>query len=105
MAKFELTIYDNKTGEKARTEQRAFMPVDLYIRFQAFAEKTTTDKFKTDKEFFDELKPLCLELFPNMTEEEYKNQTDIAEVLVLFSKVIDKSTDIGDEDSDNSKNG
>lgn len=101
MAKFELPIFNVESGEIEKTYTRAFMPVDLYLRFQAFAEKTSKENFETDREFFAELKPLMLELFPQMTQAEYEKQTDIAMVLVLFANVIDKSTSIEDGDSKN----
>lgn len=103
MAKFELPIYDITTGEVVYTHKRNFMPVGLYIRFQEFAEKTTSEKFKSDKDFFKALQPLFLETFPDLTEDEYLNQTDIAQVLIMFRDILDKSTEISD--GGNSKNG
>lgn len=102
MAKFELSIFNAKTGEVEKTYKRAFMPVDLYVRFQAFSEKVTSDKFKSDADFFAAMKDLFLELFPEMTADEYLKNTDVAEVLALFGKVINKSTEL---DAGDSKNG
>lgn len=101
MAKFELPIYDMTTEEVVKIHKRNYMPLSLYIRFQQFAEKTTSEKFKSDKEFFNALQPLFLELFPAMTADEYQNQTDIAGVLLMFSRILDKSTEITDGDSKN----
>lgn len=101
MAKFELPIYDTRTGEIVKTHKRNFMPVNLYIRFQAFAEKLGADKVKSDKDMFFALKELFLETFPDLTAEEYLNQTDIAEVLVMLRDILEKSTQIASGDSKN----
>ncbi len=101
MAKFELPIYDAKSGEVCKTHQRNFMPVSLYIRFQKLAEKIGADKVKSDKEMFDALEELFLETFPAMTKEEYQNQTDIAEVLQMWAAILEKSTKIAEGDSKN----
>ena len=101
MAKFELSVYDSKTGEVAKTYKRNFMPVSLYIQFQKLAEKLSANKVKTDAEMFQELKELFRETFPDLTEEEYQDQTDIAEVLIMFRDILDKSTQISSGDSKN----
>lgn len=101
MAKFELPIYDATTGEVIKTHKRNFMPVNLYIRYQAFAEKLGADKVKSDKDMFFAMKELFLETFPELTEEEYLNQTDIAEVLVMLRDILEKSTQIASGDSKN----
>ena len=97
MAKYELPIYDKKTGESEKVLTRNFMPVDLFIRFQAYAEKLSSDEYKekvTDEIMFDELQPLFCEMFPTMTKDEYKGQTDIAEVLSMFRDIVTKATTI-----------
>lgn len=101
MAKFELPVYNCVTGEVEKTCKRGFMPVSLYIRFQEFSDKVTGEKFKSDKEFFVAMKDLFLEMFPDMTEAEYLNQTDVAQVLALFGKIINKSTELETGDSKN----
>lgn len=99
MAKFELSVYDVATGEVAKTHKRNFMPVDLYIRFQKFSEKVTSMKFKTDIDFFVELKDLILEVFPDMTADEYLKQTDVAEVVKMFGDILTKATEFTAGDS------
>lgn len=101
MAKFELPIYDATTGEIVKTYQRNFMPVNLYIRFQKLAEKTGSDKVKSDEELFKALQELFLETFPELTKEEYLNQTDIAVVLQIWARILNKSTEIAEGDSKN----
>ena len=101
MAKFELPIYDATSGEVVKTHQRNFMPVNLYIRFQKLAEKLGSDKVKSDQEMFNLLEELFIETFPNLTKEEYQNQTDIAEVLLIWKAVLEKSTQIAEGDSKN----
>ena len=101
MAKFELPIYDIQTGEVCKTVKRNFMPVDLYIRFQAFAEKLEGEKVKSDKEMFNSLKGLFLETFPEMTAEDYQKQTDIADVLFMMQEILEKSASIKSGDSKN----
>ena len=103
MAKFELPIHDLKTGEVAKTYQRGFMPVDLYVRFQKLAEKMIEEKYKSDEEMFNDFEDLFVELFPDLTREEYKKCTDVAEVLQVWDAAINKSTQI--ESGNSSKNG
>ena len=91
MAKFELSIYDNK-DKIVKTHQRNKCTVDLFLKFQKFSEKVTGEKVKNDNEFFAGLKDLFLELFPAMTEAEYKNNVDVSEAILLFNKVVTKAT-------------
>ena len=101
MAKFELPIYDARTGEICKTVKRNFMPSGLYIRFQKVAEKISGDSVKSDEEMFDMLEDLFLEMFRDLTKEEYQKQTDIAEILMLWAAVLNKSTQIAEGDSKN----
>jgi hypothetical protein len=96
MAKFELSIYD-ENDKVIKTYQRSKCPVDLFLKFQQFSEKVTGDKVNNDKEFFGGLKDLFLEFFPAMTEKEYTNNTDVAEIIVLFDKIIKKATQFTNE--------
>jgi hypothetical protein len=91
MAKFELSIY-NENDDVIKTYQRNKCPVDLFLKFQQYSEKVTGEKVKSDKEFFAGLKDLFLEFFPAMTEKEYTNNTDVAEIIVLFNTIIRKAT-------------
>lgn len=102
MAKFELPIHDQKTGEVAKIHQRNFMPVTLYVKFQKLAEKLAGDKVKSDEEMFMLFEDLFIELFPELTKEEYQTGADVAEVLQVWNVVINKSTEI---ECGNSKNG
>lgn len=101
MSKFELPIYNAATGKREKTLQRDFMPVNLFVRYQTFVEEMDENKTKSDKELFLSLKELFLETFPEMTEEEYLNQTDVGDVTLMFRRILEKSTQIG---SGNSKN-
>ena len=91
MAKFELPIYDDN-DKVIKTHQRNKCPIDLFLKFQQYSEKVTGGEVKGDKEFFAGLKDLFLEFFPAMTEKEYTNNTDVAEIIVLFDKIIKKAT-------------
>lgn len=102
MAKFELKIYDPKTGDVERTVKTAFLPVGLYVRFQKFAEKWG-DYDDDSAKFFDEIKAPFLELFQDMTAEEFESKTDTNEVIRLWRKILTKATDLTDEEND-SKN-
>ena len=101
MAKFELPVRDNKTGEIIKTVKRDFMPVDLYIRFQQLSQKVLNNELKTDMELFTALKPLFRETFYELTDKEYMNNVDIAEVLIMFRNIIDKSTEFSSGDAKN----
>lgn len=96
MAKFELSIY-NDNDEVIKIHQRNKCPVDTFLKFQQYSEKVTGEKVKSDKEFFNGLKGLFLEFFPALTEEEYTNNTDVAEIIVLFNKIIKKATEFTNE--------
>lgn len=91
MAKFELSIYDNN-DTVVKTHKRNKCTVETFLKFQQYSEKVTGEKVKNDVEFFDGLKDLFCELFPDLTEKEYKNNTDVAEVILLFNKVVTKAT-------------
>ena len=56
---------------------------------------------KDDNELFLNLKDLFLEMFPELTKEEYLNQTDVGEILNTFGRILNKSTQF---ESDNPKN-
>ena len=102
MAKFELPIYNAITGELEKTHKRNFMPVSLYIRFQEYAEKVEKNQDKmSEKQFFVDLKKLYLEMFPELTSEEYDNQTDVAKNMILFQYVLDVAKQIQGGDSKN----
>ena len=94
MAKFELSIYDEKTGEVAKTLKRDFMPTGLYIRFLKLSEKLVGSELKTDVELFELLKDLMCETFSELTEEEYYKNTDVQEVLKVWSAILSKSATI-----------
>lgn len=96
MAKYELSLYDDN-DKVIKTYQRNKCPVDLYLKFQQYSEKVTGDKVKNDKDFFAGLKDLFLEFFPAMTEKEYTNNTDVAEIIVLFNTIISKATKLTNE--------
>lgn len=94
MAKFELKIYNTETGETEKVLQREFMPVSLFLKFQQFSEKLTGNKVENDAAMFAALKELYVEMFPSLTNDEYMNNTDAAEVLTLFRAVLVKATQI-----------
>lgn len=96
MAKFELHIY-NDFDEIVKTHQRNKCSVEMFLKFQRYSEKVTGDKVKSDNDFFTGLKGLFLEFFPAMTEAEYTNNTDVAEVILLFNKIITKATEFTNE--------
>ena len=101
MAKFELKIHDTQTGEIVKTHKSGFVPVGLYIKFQQLSEKIIKDKVGSDAEMFELLKDLFREMFPELSSDEYDNQTDVAEILMMFREILDKSTQILPGDSKN----
>lgn len=101
MAKFELPIYNFETEKVEKTYKKNFMPVSLYIRFQKFSEEVVANKVKSDEEMFLMLKDLFLETFPELTEDEYLNKTDIGQILLMFRDILDKSTKFDEGDSKN----
>lgn len=96
MAKYELSIYD-ANDKIIKTYQRNKCSVELFLKFQQYSVKVTENKVKNDAEFFKGMKELFLELFPAMTEAEYRNNTDVAELLVLFRTIVAKATQLNDE--------
>ena len=97
MAKFELNIYDDNGETVVKTHQRNKCSVDLFLKFQRYSENVTGEKVKSDNEFFAGLKDLFLEFFPAMTATEYTNNTDVAEIIVLFNDIIKKATQFNSE--------
>lgn len=96
MAKYELSIYD-ENDNIIKTYQRNKCSVELYLKFQEYSIKVTESKVKNDAEFFKGMKGLFLEMFPAMTEVEYKNNTDVAEIIVLFRTIVAKATHLTNE--------
>lgn len=96
MAKYELSIYD-ENDKVIKTFQRNKCSVEMFLKFQQYSQKVAESKVKNDAEFFKGLKELFLEMFPAMTESEYKNNTDVAEVIVLFRTIVAKATHLTDE--------
>ena len=96
MAKFELSIYD-ENDKVIKTFQRNKCPIDLFLKFQQYSEKVTGDKVKNDTEFYAGLKDLFIEFFPAMNEKEYTNNVDVAEIIILFNKIITKATQFTNE--------
>lgn len=92
MAKFELHTYNMETEEVEKTLQRNIMPISLYIKFQQYSEKVLSEKVKDDSELYAGLCDLFVELFPEMTKDEYNTKTDPGEVLVVFKNILDKAT-------------
>lgn len=103
MAKFELKIYDPQTGEVEKIIKRGFMPLDIYVRFQKLAERAEKEQYKSDEEMFVALREPILELFPELTTADYGKKVDIAEVLALWKKILDKASEMADGD-ESSKN-
>ena len=89
--KFELPIYDSKTGEVKKIHGRKFVPLDLYLKFEKFAEGLSENNYKNDGEFFCDIEDLMLDLFPDMTSEEYHGNVDVGEALAVFNSVLSKS--------------
>ena len=96
MAKYELSTYDGNDNV-LKTYQRNKCSVELFLKFQQYSQKVTEREVKNDVEFFKGLQELFLEMFPEMTEAEYKNKTDVAEIIVLFHTIIAKATHMTDE--------
>lgn len=92
MAKFELPVYDMKTEEIVKRHTRNFIPVNLYMKFHDLGDRIEKNKVGSDEELFVELKELFLETFPELTEEEYMNCTDTAQVIVMFRDILEKAT-------------
>lgn len=97
MAKFELNIYDMKTDEIVKTYQKNRLSLTLYCKFQDLNDKLGKQEIKSDRELFLEYyKDLFLELFPQMTEKEYTENTDPAEILALWNKICETALIVGD---------
>ena len=96
MAKFELSIYD-ENDKVVKTHQRNKCSVEMFLKFQQYSEQVTGNKVANDTDFFDGLKGLFLEMFPDMTEKEYTNNTDVSEIIVLFHDIIKKATQFTNE--------
>lgn len=92
MAKFELKIYDMKTEEVEKTYSRNKIPVNLFLAYQELSEKLVSEKIEKDIDMFKALKGLFMETFDGLTDNEYDEQVDVAEVLITFRNIIKKAT-------------
>lgn len=101
MAKFELPIYDEKSGKVEKTHKRDFISVSLFLKYQKLNEELLSNKITEDKEFLNAIKELFLETFAGLTDEEYSKKTDVAQVIYLFNSIVTKATKF---QSGNSKN-
>ena len=99
MAKFELKTYDMTNGETVKTYQKNIITVVLYCKFQELNENIKAKKVKNDIELFLTCyKDLMLEMFPEMTEREYLENTNPAEVVALWRKVCNTALILGDNE-------
>lgn len=96
MAKFEISIYDNN-DDIIKTHKRNKCTIEMFLKFQEYSERVTGAEVENDIAFFKGLKDLFLEFFPEMTETEYMNNTDVAEVIYLFNKIVTKATEFKQE--------
>lgn len=101
MAKFELPIYDLKSGKIEKTYKRDFISVSLFLKYQKLNEELLHDKVTDDDVFLKRIKDLFLETFSDLSEVEFENQTDVGQVIMLFNSVVAKATKF---ESGNSKN-
>lgn len=92
MAKFELKIYNMKTEEVEKTYSRNKIPVNLFLAYQELSEKLVSEKIENDIDMFKALKGLFMETFDGLTDNEYDEQVDVAEVLITFRNIIKKAT-------------
>lgn len=91
MAKFELNIYDMKTEAVEKTYQKNKIPVSLFLKYQELSAELLEKKVEKDLDMFIAVKDLFMETFDGLTESEYLNQTDTAEVLILFNNLLKKA--------------
>ena len=101
MAKFELPIYDAKSGKQVKLCKRDFISVSLFLKYQKLNEELLSNKVTDDNEFLNAVKDLFLETFSDLTEQEYLNGTDVGQVIFLFNAIVQKATKF---QSGNSKN-
>lgn len=91
MAKFELKIYEMKTEEVEKTYSRNKIPVNLFLKYQELSEKLVSEKIENDIDMFKAIKGLFMETFDGLTDNEYDEQVDVAEVLITFRNIIKKA--------------
>lgn len=101
MAKFELPIYDDKSGKEVKTCKRDFISVSLFLKYQKLNEELLTNKVLKDEDFLNAVKDLFLETFADLTEKEYLTGTDVGQVIFMFNSIVSKATKF---QSGNSKN-
>lgn len=97
MAKYEINVYNEKTGEIEKTLTRNFMPSSLFIEYQRFSEKILADEFKTGEELISALKPLMLATFPELTEKDFDAKTDASEIYAIYAKVVKKTFSLNEK--------
>lgn len=88
--KYALKIYDMKNQKVIKTVGRDVISVSLYMKYQEMAESVQAEKVKSDIDLFKKIKDLFLETFTDLTEDEYFNNTDPAEVLSVWNNILSK---------------
>ena len=91
MAKFELPIIDFAKDEVKKTYERNFLPTEIYIESREISERAEDMR---EIELLEELCKLFERLFPELTEDEFWNNTDPAYILALYRDILTKSTKI-----------
>lgn len=99
MGKYTLNIYDEKTGEKAKTLTRSFMPTGLFLKYQKLSEDLVANKIESNSDLFKALEPLILDTFDELTSEDYASRVDVGEVFAVYKTVLKKALDASEKNA------
>ena len=91
---FKLDLYDFDKNEVIKTVERGFCPTYLYIEFEKVREEVEKEKITSDIVIIDRLCETFLKLFPELTKEEYYNNTVIGDLMFIYGQIVNKAATI-----------
>ena len=89
---FKLNLFDFEQDKIIKTLERKFCPTYVYIEFERVREEVAKDGKMSDITLIDKLCDTFLKFYPELTKEEYYNNTVLGDVLFIYSQVISKAS-------------
>lgn len=91
---FKLDLYDFESNKVIKTVHKAFCPTYIYIEFEKVREDVEKQNISNDIEVVNLLCDTFLKLFPELTKEEYYNNTVIGDLMFIFGQIVNKAATI-----------
>lgn len=88
---FKLNLFDFEKDEIIKTLEKKFCPTYIYIEFERIREEVEKAGKMTDIELIDRLCGTFLKFFPELTKEEYYENTVLGDVLYIYAQIVSKA--------------